>query len=114
MAPTAITAMPVPAAIAYRTSVATIPKHVTSGTNNVYDRYSSYCILEIIEMGIPPAATVALISLCDTIHHVLLWEQGSLQEEVAVAGSPNTVSATSDPSFLDLEKWTINELLRRL
>ena len=71
-------------------------------------------ILEIIEMWSPPAATVALSSLRDTIHNPLSRAQGSLQEEVAVAGSPNTVSATPDPSFLDLAEQTINDLLRRL
>ena len=64
-------------------------------------------------MGSPPAATVALISLRGTIHNALLMAQRYLREEVAVAGSPNTVSATPDPSFLDLAEQTINDLLRR-
>ena len=61
-------------------------------------------------MGSPPATTVALISLCDTTHNALLPEQGSLKEYILVAGSPNTVSATSDLSLLYLAEQTINEL----
>ena len=65
-------------------------------------------------MGSPPAATVALSYLRRKNHNALSRAQGYLQEEVAVAGSPNTVSATSKPQFLDLAEWTINNLLRRL
>ena len=93
--PTAIAAMPAPASIISHTYFATIPAHVTAGTNNGSESDSSDGILEIIEMGSPPAATVALSSLRDTIHNELSRAQGSLQEEVAVAGSPNAVSATS-------------------
>ena len=65
-------------------------------------------------MGSPPAATVALSSLRGTIHNALLMSQRYLQEEVAVAGSPNTVSDTSEPSFLELADRTINDILRRM
>ena len=65
-------------------------------------------------MESPPAATFDLSSLLYTIHNALLRVQGSLKEEVAVEGSPNTVSATSEPSLLDLDEWTTNELLRRM
>ena len=65
-------------------------------------------------MGSPPAATVNLISLRDTIHNALSWAQESLKEEVAFTGSPNTVSDTSEPSLLYLDDWTIDELLRRI
>ena len=112
--PTAITATPAPAAIPSHAFVANIPAHVTAGTNNGSESDSSDGILEIIEMGSPPAATVALSSLRDTIHNELSRAQGSLQEEVAVAGSPNAVSATSEPSLLDSAERTINGLWRRL
>ena len=65
-------------------------------------------------MGSPPAAAVALIFLFETIHNTLSRAQGSFQEEVAVAGILNTVSATLGPSFLDLAEHTINELLMRI
>ena len=97
LAPTVITDMPAPSAITYHDSIATIPAHVTAGTNNGYKSNRSDDILEIIDMGIPPAATVALSYLREKIHNELSREQGYLQEEVAVAGIPNTVSATSDP-----------------
>ena len=62
-------------------------------------------------MGSPPAATVALSSLRGTIHNALLMSQRYLREEVAVAGSPNTVSDTSYPSLMDLYELTINDML---
>ena len=65
-------------------------------------------------MGSPPAATVALISLRGTIHNALLMTQRYMQEEVAVAGSPNTVSDTSELLFLYLDGLTINDLFRWL
>ena len=61
-----------------------------------------------------PAATVALSSLCDTVYNALSWAQGSLQEEVSVAVSHNTVSSTSETSLMYLADRTINELLRWL
>ena len=82
--PTEITATPAPAAIPSHASVTTIPAHVASGTNNGSESDRSYGILEIIGMWSPPAATVALSSLCDTIHNALSRAQGSLQEEVEV------------------------------
>ena len=112
--PTATTALPAPVAITYHASVATIPAHVTSGTNDESDSDRSDGILEIMEIGIPPATAVAMSSLCDTIHNALLWVQGYLQENVAFSGRPNTVSATSEPSLMDLAERTINELLMRL
>ena len=95
--PTSTNATPEPAALPSHASIATIPAHVTAGTNNVSKRDSSDGILEIIDMGSPPAATVSLSSICDTIYNALSRAQRSLQDEVAVAGSPNTVSATSEP-----------------
>ena len=92
--PTAINAMSVPATIPSHAYVATITTHVTTGINNGSESVSSDSILEIIEMGSLTAATVALSYLCDTIYNVLSQAQGFLQEEVAVAGSLNTVSAT--------------------
>ena len=108
MTPTAITTTPAPAAIPSNTSVAPIPIHVTAGTNNGSESNSSDGILEIIEMYSPPSATVALSYLRDTIHNALSQAQEYLQEEVAVAGIPNTVSSTSEPSMLDLAERTIN------
>ena len=67
--PTSITAAPAPAAITYHDSVATIPVHITSGTNNGYESNSSDGILEIIEMGSTPDRTVDTSSLCGTIHN---------------------------------------------
>ena len=95
--PTAIIATPAPAEIPSHTAVTTIPAHVTAETNNGYDSDSLYDILEIIDIGSPPAATVALSYLRRKNHNALSRAQGYLQEEVAVAGSPNTVSATSKP-----------------
>ena len=92
--PTATTTTPAPAAIPSHAYVATITTHVTTGINNGSESVSSDSILEIIEMGSLTAATVALSYLCDTIYNVLSQAQGFLQEEVAVAGSLNTVSAT--------------------
>ena len=112
--PTTITATPAHAAISSHASVATIPAHVTSVTNNRSESNRLDGIPEIIEMGSHPAAIVALSSLCDTIHNELSWAQGSLKEEVAFAGIPNTVSDTSETSFMDLAEQTINELLIRL
>ena len=114
MIPTAIAATPAPAVITSHTYVATISAHVTARTNNASESDSSYGIPEIIEMGGPPSATVALISLRNTIHNALSRAQGHQQAEFAVAVIPNTVSATSEPSLLDLAERTINELLRRL
>ena len=91
VAPTAITATSAPAAITYHFSVALIPANVTSGTNNGSESDSSYGVLDIIEMGSPPFATVSLSSIRDTIQNVLQQAQGYLYEEVAVTGSPNTV-----------------------
>ena len=65
-------------------------------------------------MGSPPDATVTLSSLCDKINNALSRAQEYLQEEVAVAGSPNTVSATSEPSLMDLTERTINNPMRQL
>ena len=65
-------------------------------------------------MGSPLAATVALSSLCDTIHNALSQAHRSLQEEVAVTGSTNTVSDTSELPFLYLDGLTINDLFRWL
>ena len=90
---TAITTMPVPVAIPSHASVATIPAYVNTVTNNGYDINSSDGILEIIEMGSPPDATVAMSSLYDTINNALPWVQVSLQEEFVFAESPNTVLA---------------------
>ena len=112
--PTAITAMPSPMAIPSHASVATITAHVTAGTNNGSESDISDGILDIIEMGSPPNTTVALISLRNTTDNKLPQEQISLQEEVSVTGNPNTASATSEPSFVDLDKRNINQLLRRL
>ena len=65
-------------------------------------------------MGIHSTATGDLGYLCGTIHNVLLWAQVSLQEEVSVAGIPNTVADTSEPSLMYLDDWNSNELLRRM
>ena len=51
-------------------------------------------ILDIIEMGGPPAGTVTLSSVCDTIYNALSRAKVSLQEGIEVAGGPNTVLAT--------------------
>ena len=112
--PTSITAMSEPKPIPFHTYVSTIPTHVTYGTNNRFESNSSDGILEIIDIGSTPFATVDLSYLHDTIHNALSRSQGSLQEEFAVAGSLNTVSATSEPSFLDLDDRTINELMSQL
>ena len=69
--PTAITATPAPAAIPSHASVATIPAHVTFGTNNGYYSNRLGGIMEIIDMGIPPTATVSMSSLRDIIHNTL-------------------------------------------
>ena len=97
MNPNAITATPEPTAITSHASVATIPAQITSGTNNGSKNDSSDGILEIIEMEIPPAATVALSSLRGKNYNEMSRAQGSLQEEVAVAGGTNVVSDTSEP-----------------
>ena len=76
--PTAITATPTLAAISSHVSVATIPAHVTSGTNNGYESNSSDGILETIETGSTPAETVALSYLCDIINNALSRAQGYL------------------------------------
>ena len=94
---TAITATPAPASIPSHASVATIPVHVTDGNKNGSESDILYDILEIIEMGITPAVTVTLIFLREKIHNAMLRAQGYLQEEVAVTGSPNKVSSTSEP-----------------
>ena len=112
--PTAITTTPAPVFIIYHASVVTIPIHFTAGTNNGSEINSSDSTLDITEMGSTPAATVSLISLRDKIHNALLRAQGYLQEEVAVAGSPDTVSAISEPSLLDLSERTINKMMRRM
>ena len=65
-------------------------------------------------MGSPPYATTPLSFIRDTIQNVLSRVQGSLQEEVKVAGNPNTVSSKSEPSFMDLADRTINDLLMQL
>ena len=114
MNPTATTTTPAPVAAPSHASVATIPANVTAGTNNESESDSSDGILEIIEIWIPPAATFTLSSLRDKIHNALSRAQGSLHEEDAVVGSPNTVSATSDTSLLELSERTINELLMRM
>ena len=112
--PTSITAAPAPAAITYHDSVATIPVHITSGTNNGYESNSSDGILETIDTGSTPAETVALSYLCDIINNALSRAQGYPHEKVAVAGSPNTLSATLELSFIDSTDWTTNEILSRL
>ena len=88
-----ITATPAPTAIPYHYSVAIIPSHVTTGINNGSESDRLDVILEIIEMGIPPYATVAISSICDKIYNSLSRAQGYLQEVVVFSGSPNTVSA---------------------
>ena len=65
-------------------------------------------------MRSPPAATGSLCTIRDTINNSMSREQGYLQEEVAVAGSPNTLSATLELSFIDSTDWTTNEILSRL
>ena len=95
--PTSITATPSPVAITSQSFLATIPKHVTAGTNNGSESDSSDGILEINEIGSPPAATVTLNFLCDTIQNELSRVQGSLQEEVAVTGIPKTLLSISEP-----------------
>ena len=112
--PTAITSTLAPSAILSHASVSTIPAHVTDVTNNGSERKISDGILKIIDMGSPLAATVALSSLCDTIHNALSQAHRSLQEEVAVTGSTNTVSDTSELPFLYLDGLTINDLFRWL
>ena len=92
--PIAITTTPTPTAFASNASVAITPAHVTAGINNGSESDRSDGILEIIYMGRPPAATVTIIYLCEKMHNTLLQAQGYLQEDVEVAGSPNTVSAT--------------------
>ena len=95
--PTSITATPSPVAITSHSFPATIPKHVTAGTNNGSDSYISDGIMEIIEFMSPPSATVTLNFLCDIIQNALSQAQGYLQEEVAVAGIPTTVLSISEP-----------------
>ena len=112
--PTVITATPAPAAIPYHASVTTIPAHVANGTKNGSDINSSDGILEIIDMEIPPDSNVTLSYLHAKIHNSLSQVQGYLQEEIEVAGIPNTVSATSEPSFLELADRTINDIPRRM
>ena len=99
--PNDIATTPALSAITYHASVTTIHTHVTVGTNNGSDSDSLDSILEIIEITSPPAATVSLSYLCEKIHNSLLRAQGYIQEKVSDEGSPNTVSATSEPSFLD-------------
>ena len=78
--PTVIAATPAPTDIPSHASVTTIPKHDTSETNNWSDSYSSDDIPDIIDMGIPPASTVALCSLHAAINNTLSLAQVSLQE----------------------------------
>ena len=69
--PTNTTATHVPAAIPSHASVAIIYAHVTAGNNNGSESDRLDDILEIIEIGSPTAATVALNSLREKIHNVL-------------------------------------------
>ena len=91
--PSTIITTPALTAIKSHTSVATIPAHFITGTNNGSDRNSLDGLQDIVEMGSPPAATIALSSFCVKINNVLLRAQVSLQEEVPVALITNTVSA---------------------
>ena len=71
--PTDITATPAPSAIPSHASVATIPSHVTGGTNNGSESGSLDSTLEIVEMTSPHASTVALSSLSNKIHNSLYF-----------------------------------------
>ena len=93
MTPTDITLIPATTAILSHASVVTTPAHVTAGTKNGYDSNSSDGVLDIIDMGSSPTATVNMSSLRGTIQNALYRAQESLQEEVSVAVSLNTVSA---------------------
>ena len=69
--PHSITYTPSPADISSHASVATIPSQVTTVTNNGYKSDSLDGIIDIIDMGSPPTATVTLSSLSDTSHNAL-------------------------------------------
>ena len=91
--PNSVTATPTTTVIPSRYSISAITAHVATVTNNGSETYRLDGILEIIDMGSPPSATAALISLNEKHYNSISRAQGYLQQEVVVAGSPNTVSA---------------------